>query len=90
MPKKTDELAARQEAALAKNTARKEQIEALKNQNSFLTNRITELEAAGNIPKEEADALRAELDKSNTLLEELQDAILAEDETETTPPTDPA
>lgn len=87
--KSTAELEARQEEALAKIITRKELIEQLKNQNSFLEKRVTELESAGGITAEEAAALRAELEKSNALLETLQDAVLSDEaETEPAPPTE--
>lgn len=88
MSKKTDELAARQEAALAKNQANRDRIEALKNQNSFLETRITELTADGSLTGEEGQALKDELTKSNGLLEELQDAILADEDAPADPPVE--
>lgn len=90
----TEELAARQEAALNANTARKSKIvllmasvTALTNTNNFLERKVNEYESSGALTKEEADLMRgelakqtAELEKSNNLLAELQDAVLADDD----------
>lgn len=78
---KTEDLAARQEAALAKNAERKRLITELGESNKRLAERVAELEAAGT----DVTALRAELDKSNGLLEDLQNAVLSDDE-----PADPS
>lgn len=89
MPLTTAELQARQEAALAANSARRAKVTELQDANKRLEARIAELEAGGT----DVAALRAELATSNGLLEELQDALLAED-AETGPvnpaPVDPA
>ena len=69
---KTDDLAARQEAALKANSDRIKLVEDLKASNARQAEYITELESAGS----DVTALRAELETSNSLLEQLQDAVI--------------
>lgn len=76
MPAKpTNELEERQNAALAKNADRKRIVKELTESNGRLQERVAELEAGnGNVA-----AIRLELNKSNELLEQLQDAVLSDD-----------
>lgn len=80
----TAELQERQAAALEANAARKAKVADLQASNKRLEERVAELEAAGT----DVTALKAELAVSNGLLQELQDAVLAEDAE--TGPADPA
>lgn len=91
MSKTTTELAERQAAALAAIKATKEKLEQLKNTNAFLEKRVAELEAKpeGGLTPEEAAELKAELDKSNALLDELQEAVLGVDTDEPSEPANP-
>jgi hypothetical protein len=68
----TEELEARQAAALAANAARIQLVKDLQASNARQAERIKELEAAGT----DVTALKAELEKSNGLLQQLQDAVI--------------
>ena len=90
-PKTTDELAARQQAALEAVNRFKDNIEKLKNVNGFLEGRLKELE--GGLSAEDAAKLRAEFEaelaKSNGLLQELQNAVLEDEDEPADPVLDP-